>query len=154
MGALIIETITANIATELAKIDGTGTWNQALTVIRPTEKQAMQDVGWADMTALIYKAESELVNLECGLEIWDQTFRILVYVANGELSTAVIDIRKDLVAADIHKKLKEDTKRGLSAYCWGTEVGKKEPFHDPGKTSGIAIPIKVRYAHPIGNPYA
>jgi hypothetical protein len=83
---------------------------------------------------------------------WRQFYMLTCIVIDPKGTTDSIDTRCNQIAADIEKKLLEDTTRGGRAI--DTNVHAKVPFKDEGSAmSGIAIQISVTYRTQESDPY-
>lgn len=149
----VLESITANIASELAEITTAAGWNYTLNPVRPKDVDFEKSV-WDDLTVLVVQADRELLLAGAGLKTWRQGYLIVAIVTDGDNSTDPIDTKKNRVAADIEKKLMEVPKRGHANCIW-TSVGKHSPFRPgSGGVGGISIEVDVEFQTQLTNPYA
>jgi hypothetical protein len=149
----IIESITANIASELAEITVANGFNYTLSVIRPKDSELGKET-WGDLTVLVVQGKEELLSDGAGLRQMNQVYAITAFLSDGDNGTDPIDTKKNRVAADLKKKLMEVPKRGHANVTW-TNIGDITPFR-PGNAGigGISIEVGVKYQTQSGNPYA
>jgi hypothetical protein len=149
----VVESITANIASELAEITVAAGWNYTLVPMRPKDVDFEKTV-WDDLTVLIVQGESVLDSSGNGLKAWTQHYSIIAIVTDGDNSDDPIDTKKNRVAADIEKKLMEVPRRGHANCVW-TSLVKRSPFRPGnGGVGGISVEAEVLYQTQLTNPYA
>lgn len=149
----VVESITANIAAELAEITTANGWNYTLSVIRPKDFELGKET-WGDGTVLVVQTDDDPLTDGNGLRQQIQNYAITAFVSDGDNATAPSDTKKNRVTADIKKKLMETPKRGHANVTW-TKIG-KSLFFRPGNAGigGVILDVAVEYQTQSTNPYA
>ena len=149
----VVELITLDILSTLATITkANGYYNDIGTIERHNRLGNVP----ADLKCIVFQEDpTEVQEPALMHKEWNQPYSLVVFVIEPDQSTRPVDMRINLIRADIEMALVTGTSYTRGGYAIDTVIHAPEMFDDAkGQLSGIVLHCEVHYRTTFDNPSA
>jgi len=146
----IVESIIANVATNIDLVTVANGFNQTLNAVR-SRRQDFSDVAAANYDVLIVMTGLDSIEGAAMMETWSLELILVCFVIESDATSTSIETTCNKVASDIYKKLMADVER--SSLAIDTVITEQTIFNDGAGWSGIALAVSIEFRHAVGDPY-